>query len=323
MTRALVTGGAGFIGASVATALVERGVEVDIVDLISPRDFDATMRSLEASGRARIHDIDLMEPAALDAIAGEFDYIYHLAAILGTQNVLEQPYRTLRENMVLLDNVISFARRQAKLARLIFTSTSEVYAGSVLHLNPPFPTPENIPLALPPLQTPRTSYMLSKLFGEAMLIHAGVPYTIVRPHNIYGPRMGMSHVVPQLLQKAHRAPENGSLGVLSPSHTRTFCYVDDAVEMLVRLIQCEAAANKTINLGSEGPEHTMREVGEIVASVVGKNLDVVEGAMTPGSPVRRVPDMTLMTELTGYRAKVPLTEGVHRTYAWYRQHVFH
>src|SRR5690606_35207656 len=98
-----------------------------------------------------------------------------------------------------------------------------------------------------PLQTPRTSYMLSKLFGEAMLIHAGVPYTIVRPHNIYGPRMGMSHVVPQLLQKAHRAPENGSLGVLSPSHTRTFCYVDDAVEMLVRLIQCEAAANKTIN----------------------------------------------------------------------------
>src|SRR5262249_28677531 len=158
---------------------------------------------------------------------------------------------------------------------LLFTSTSEVYAGSAFHLDPPFPTPEDTLLALPPLSEPRTSYMLSKIYGEAMLMHAGVPYTVVRPHNVYGPRMGLAHVVPQLLEKAHWSSDGGAIEVFSPDHMRTFCYIDDAVEMLVRLLESDVSVGQTVNLGVETPEYTMRQVAEICVATVGRQLSLI------------------------------------------------
>jgi nucleoside-diphosphate-sugar epimerase len=283
---------------------------------------DATLRELVTSGRARFHQVDLLAPGALDDFGEDYDIVVHLAAILGVNNVLERPYRTLRDNVLAHEVAIAFGRRQRNLGRLLFTSTSEVYAGSVLYFDPPFPTPEDTPLALPTLAEPRTSYMLSKIYGEAMLIHSGLPYTIVRPHNVYGPRMGLSHVIPQLLEKAHKASDDGSIEVFSPNHLRTFCFIDDAVEMLMRLLQTEAARNQVVNLGAEGPEYTMRQVGEVVASAVGKRLRLVEKPPAPGSPVRRAPRMARMMALTGYAAQTSLGAGVRQTYAWYKKNVF-
>lgn len=320
--KVLFTGGAGFIGAKLAAALVQDGYELDIVDNLSRGSSDATLQGLLSNGHVRFHHIDLIAPDALCEFSDDYDFVIHFAAILGVQNVLERPYQTLRDNVLVHEAAIAFANRQQRLNRLLFTSTSEVYAGSVLHMDPPFPTPEDTPLALPALTEPRTSYMLSKIYGEAMLAHAGAPYTIVRPHNVYGPRMGMAHVVPQLLEKAHRAPDGGSIEVFSPDHRRTFCFIDDAVEMLKRLLRSEAAHNQTVNLGAEGPEFTMREVAEVVVAAVGKTLELDEKPPTPGSPVRRAPRMARMAELTGYSAQTALQEGVRRTYEWYREHVF-
>jgi nucleoside-diphosphate-sugar epimerase len=320
--KVLLTGGAGFIGAGLAAALLRDGFTLDIVDNLSRGVNDATFQELLASGRVHFHHVDLLAAGALDDFGHDFDAVIHLAAILGVHNVLERPYQTLRDNMLVHEAAIAFARRQLKLKRLLFTSTSEVYAGSVLYLDPPFPTPEDTPLALPALIEPRTSYMLSKIYGEAMLIHSGLPYTIVRPHNVYGPRMGMSHVIPQLLEKAHKASDGGSIEVFSPDHKRTFCFIDDAVEMLMRLLQTEAARNQVVNLGSEAPEYTMRQVGEIVASAVGKELRLDEKPAAPGSPVRRAPSMARMMALTGYAAQTPLVAGVRQTYAWYSENVF-
>src|SRR5262249_43515107 len=145
------------------------------------------------------------DPAAVKQLPNDYSLIFHLAAVLGVQNVLDRPYETLRDNVALLDRVVELARRQHALERFVFTSTSEVYAGSLLHLNMPVPTPEDFPLALPALDHPRTSYMLSKVYGEALVVHSGLPFTVLRPHNIYGPRMGLLHVIPQLLEKAHLA----------------------------------------------------------------------------------------------------------------------
>ena len=160
---------------------------------------------------------DLRASDALADLGSDYTHVFHLAAIVGVGHVLERPYATLRDNVRLLDVVLDFARRQSALARFLFASTSEVYAGSLEHLDMPVPTPEDTPLALPSLAHPRTSYMLSKLYGEALVRHGGVPFTIFRPHNVYGPRMGLSHVVPQLLEKAHRAPDGGTLEVFSSS----------------------------------------------------------------------------------------------------------
>ena len=104
-------------------------------------------------------------------------------------------------NIRMLQNVISLARRQSNLNRLLFASTSEVYAGTLEKYGLEIPTVEGANIVLSDLSSPRTTYMLSKIVGEVMCQHSGVPFTIFRPHNIYGPRMGMAHVIPELLMK--------------------------------------------------------------------------------------------------------------------------
>jgi nucleoside-diphosphate-sugar epimerase len=163
--------------------------------------------------------------------------------------------------------------------------------------------------------------MLSKLYGEAMCRHAGVPFTCVRPHNVYGPRMGLAHVIPELLQRAHDASD-GRLEVFSVEHRRTFCYVDDAVEMIARALESPRCEGATLNVGTQAPEVTIGELAALIVSVVGKKLEIVPGPTTPGSPERRCPDMSRTAELTGYTSRVALEDGVRRTYEAYRETVF-
>lgn len=320
MTKVLVTGGAGFIGTHLAWRLVEQSCRVDLVDDFSRGAHDDVVTALADSGSVRLFERDLRVGGALDDADDDYDLIVHLAAIVGVANVAARPYAVLRDNVALTQQALELAQRQSSLTRFVFASTSEVYAGTLEHFELPIPTPESAPLALPDLDRPRTTYMLSKIYGEAMCHCASLPFTIVRPHNVYGPRMGMQHVIPELLQRAHRS--DGRLEVFSVDHRRTFCFVEDAVEMILRAAWSPACEGETLNVGSQEPEVTIGELAELVVAVVGKELEVVPREPTPGSPERRCPDMSKMIELTGYRAQVPLEEGVRRTYEAYRAHVF-
>jgi nucleoside-diphosphate-sugar epimerase len=322
VSKIVITGGAGFLGERIASALLADGNEVHIVDNLSRGQNDQALTALAATGRARIVQEDLRAPNAFSSLPSDYDFIVHLAAILGVQNVLARPYDTLQDNVLMHQAAIRFAGRQKLLKRFVFASTSEVYAGSLRRGDLPVPTPEDVTLTLTPLYEPRSSYMLSKIYGEAMLLHSGLPFSIVRPHNIYGPRMGMAHVIPQLLEKAHKAQPHSFIEVFSIDHRRSFCFVNDAVEMIKRVLDAPAALNQVLNLGAGGPEVTVRRVAEIVISTVGKPLAIRPMPPTPGSPARRAPQMTRMTEATGYTARIGLEEGIKRTYDWYRHHVF-
>jgi len=177
-------------------------------------------------------------------------------------------------------------------------------------------------VALPDLAQSRASYLLSKLYGEALCHHAGVPVTIVRPYNVYGPRMGMAHVVPELLQRAERTPDGGAMTVYSTGHRRAFCYVSDAVELIVRLALAEDALGGVYNVGNQAEEVAIGQLAELVAAAVGRRIAIEAGPDTPGSPARRCPDMTRTGAVTGYEARVPLAEGLRKTYDWYRERVF-
>jgi nucleoside-diphosphate-sugar epimerase len=321
VSRALVTGGCGFIGSHLARRLLADGWEVDLLDDFSRGAHDADLRALLETPGVRLVERDLREPGALDGL-GPYALVFHLAAILGVANVLERPYETLRDNTALLVSVLEWARGQATPPRLVFTSTSEVYAGTLDQGNLPVPTPEDVPIVVPPRERPRTSYMLSKLYGEALCLSAGVPVTIVRPHNFYGPRMGMSHVIPELLGRAHAAPEGGTLEVYSVEHRRTFCYIDDAVELVLRAALSPEGEGRVLNAGAEEPEWAIGAVAELVCRAVGKRLAIVPLPATPGSPIRRAPDLTEMRALTGYTPAVGLEDGIRRTYDWYRANVF-
>lgn len=320
--KVLVTGGAGFVGGHLAAALLDGGAEVTLVDNFARGVQDATFQRLLARPGIRAQEADLLSPGFADAVDRDFDAIFHLAAIIGVRHVLERPYDVLADNAAMTVHAIEAARRQHSLRRVVFSSTSEIYAGSLVHLpSMAVPTPETTPIALTDLAAPRTSYMLSKAFGEALFHHSGLPATSVRLHNIYGPRMGMSHVIPELLHKAWRASDGEELPVANLGHRRTFCYVADAVRMLVAIVGA-ATTGEVLNVGNSSPEVTIGEVAETVVSVVGRRVRVVAGPDTPGSPARRCPDVSRLTALTGVVGTTSLVDGIRATYEWYREHAF-
>lgn len=320
--KVLITGGAGFIGYHLATKLVNEGNEIVIVDNFSRAVEDSFLRELTNSGKVTLLSVNLLDKEQIKYLNTDFDYIYHLAAIIGVQNVLNHSYEVLWKNVDLLINMIEFARRQKALKRFIFASTSEIYAGTLQFYGLAIPTPETTPLTITPLEHPRTSYMLSKIYGEALLNQSGIPYTIIRPHNFYGPRMGLSHVIPELLKKAYFSSDGDKLEVFSVNHRRTFCYISDALEIICRLAETEKSLGRAFNIGNESPEVEIMEVAKTILKVTGKKLEIIPMPATPGSPSRRCPSMEKTFNCVGYRGTVTLEQGIQKTFSWYKTNIF-
>ncbi len=322
MNRALITGGLGFIGQHLAARLLAEGFDVHVVDNAQRGSVDAAVEALRAHPHYRLTIGNVADPAVLGMLGDGCTHIFHLAAVVGVRNVVQQPYRVLAGSVTALSALLDWARAQPSLRRFVFPSTSEVYAGTLAAFGMAVPTPESTPLAIADPGQPRTAYMLSKIYGEALCRSAGVPFTIVRPHNVYGPRMGMAHVVPELLARAWQAPLFGELTVYSRDHRRTFCYVDDAVELMLRLALAPAALGGTFNVGRTAEEVSISGLAKLVAETVGRPLRLVPGPDTAGSPIRRQPDIGLAVAATGFIPQVTLRDGLERTFRWYRHHVF-
>ena len=314
--KILITGGTGFIGCQLAKALTNKGVEVDLLDLYEPSRHDTEFASLMNSELVRFFKLDLMNNEELSKLEKNYTIIVHLAALLGVQNVIDSPDKTLDANVQMTTNILKFGRQNPKLKKFLFASTSEVYAGTLRNGTLRIPTPENTTLILPPLHEPRTSYMLSKIYGEALCAQSRLPYTIIRPHNVYGPRMGNRHVIPQLLKKACETKES-YLEVFSVEHTRTFCFITDAVEMIVELLATPNSVGKTFNIGTEKPEVPIKEVAQIIIDQIGKPLTIKPMPATEGSPERRAPDMSACFAVTNFSSKVSLEQGIAKCLEWY------
>ena len=320
--RILITGGAGFIGFHLARHLKSAGHEVCLVDNHVRGVRDSDFLELISDSQVASVEIDLLDSSETMSLGEDFDVIFHLAAIIGVRHVQERPYDVLVHNTRMLENVISLVQIQQPSCRLLFASTSEIYAGTLKNFGLSIPTSEDAPLTVTALDLPRTSYMLSKIMGEAMVQHSGVPFTIFRPHNIYGSRMGLAHVIPEQLKNAFDAAPGDAIPVFSPEHKRAFCFVDDAVEMLARMAFNEGCQGTTLNLGAQTPEVSIRELAQMCVEISGKTLTLDELPPTPGSPERRAPDMRATAKLLDYEAKVSLRDGIERTWNWYRKNVF-
>ena len=320
--KVLITGGAGFIGYHLTNEFLSQGYDVTIVDNFSRGVQDSFLLALEKDHGVKFISADLMDDSNYDKLDKDFDYIVHLAAIIGVQNVINRPYDVLRLNVELLIKMIAYAKDQKNLKRFLFASTSEIYAGTLEFYDMEIPTPETTPLTITPLESPRTSYMLSKIYGEALLRQSGLKYTIFRPHNFYGPRMGMSHVIPEQLKKAYFSEDGAQIDVFSVNHKRTFCYISDAVRMIRLIAESDKTVGEAFNIGNERPEVTIQQVAETVLKVVGKPLTINPKPATLGSPERRCPSMKKMKEFTGYEGKVSLEEGIQKTFDWYKKNIF-
>jgi nucleoside-diphosphate-sugar epimerase len=203
MKKILITGGAGFIGFHLSKKFLKEGYKVDIVDNLKRGIIDFDLKNILTNQNINFINSNLLK-VNLNNWSNDYDKIFHLAAIIGVKHVKKNPYNVLTQNVNLLDNVIKIALKQKKLSKFIFFSTSEVYAGTLKSYGLKFPTPENTKLTVSDLFSDRTSYMMSKIYGELMCnLNKNLPHVNIRPHNFYGPRMGFSHVIPELMKKIY------------------------------------------------------------------------------------------------------------------------
>lgn len=321
--RVLIAGGAGFLGFHLARRLLVDEYEVDLLDNFARGVQDSDLNSLvDRFSNARLLRADFLSIEDVKNVSNDYRYIFNMAAIVGVKHVMSSPYKVLVDNLNLAHHLIEIGKRQKNLERFFFPSTSEVNSGTLEYFDLPIPTPEDYPLTISNLKRPRTSYMLSKIVGECLCHYSDLPFTIFRPHNIYGPRMGMSHVIPEQLKKAFYANTGDKILVASPDHTRCFCFVDDAIEQLIRMMKESRAVGETLNLGAQDPEVTILETAKICHATTGKKVSILEEIPSPGSPRRRSPDMSKTFSIIGGQSQIGLSEGIQYTYKWYLDNVF-
>ena len=158
--------------------------------------------------------------------------------------------------------------------------------------------------------------MMSKIYGEAMCYHSKIPFTIIRPHNIYGPRMGRAHVIPELFIKIQHSKKR-ILKVYSPNHKRTFCYIDDAINMIINLSKSKLSKNKTFNVGVDTNEIKIIDLAKLILVILKKKLKILPMQITQGSPYRRCPSMNKYRRLTNKVKFTSLRVGLKNTLEWY------
>ena len=323
MSKILITGGAGFIGYFLAKELSRKSDnDITIVDNLSRGKLDVEMQNLLSKKNIHFFQGDMTDETFFSQLAGDYEYIYHLAAIIGVQNVLSNPDKVLHTNAMSTINIFEFAKSCKNIKKVFFSSTSEVYAGTFKHFSAGVPTDENVPLALEDISSERTTYALSKLYGEAASFayakKHNIPVIIGRYHNIYGPRMGYAHVIPEMFLKISKS---NKIGVASSAHTRAFCFIDDAVEFTIRICESVKAANEVINIGNSKEEISIMNLVIMIANIMGKRVTIENRPDTLGSPKRRCPNTLKIERLTRYAPKVPLGEGIRKTYNWYKEKI--
>ncbi|KAA8960186.1 NAD(P)-dependent oxidoreductase [Mycobacterium sp.] len=319
MSNVVVTGGYGFIGSHLVSALLDRGDRVTVFDSAkNTRD-----RSIDFDRHANFRFVqgDVTDPTALqDALTPGVDTVFHLAAVVGVRNYLNDPLRVLDVNVTGTRNVLELSRRHG--TRVVFASTSEIFGKNP---NPPFA--EDDDRVLGSTRTARWSYSTSKAMAEHLVfaMHAahGLPVTVVRYFNVYGPRQNPIFVISQSI---HRVL-NGRRPLLydSGEQTRCFTYVDDAVAGTVLAADSSAAIGQAFNIGSM-TETTVGAVLDLIVKIADVDAvsgpEVIDTAARYGDRyediLRRIPDSTKAQRELGWRLQVDVEEGIRRTIDWAR-----
>lgn len=312
MTRAVVTGGCGFMGSHLAEALISRGDDVTVFDTEAPPDHLGMIRD-----HARHVVGDIREPYRVaQAITADVDVVYHLASVVGVDQYLARPLDVIDTNFTGTRNVLDLALRAD--ATVVLASTSEVFGK-----NPRVPWPEDADRVLGPTTTDRWTYSSSKALAEhvtfAFARQHRLAATIVRYFNIYGPRQRPAFVISR---SVHRAL-NGIPPVVydGGTQTRCFSYVDDAVDATVRAATEPRAAGEVFNIGSTA-ETTVAEAIALVAELTGfgpeaTEVDTGEQLSTAYEDLpRRVPDTAKARAVLDWTCDTPLRAGLAKTIGW-------
>lgn len=305
--RILVTGGAGFLGSRLCERLVEDGHDVICLD-----NFFTSQKSnvVHLLGRPNFELIrhDITSPIWL-----EVDEIYNLACPAAPGHYQYNPIKTVKTSVLGVINMLGMAKRCP--AKILQASTSEVYGDPEVH-----PQPESYRGNVNPIG-PRACYDEGKRAAETLLMDYHrmnrVRIRIARIFNTYGPRMHPfdGRVVSNFIRQALAGEDLTVFG--DGSQTRSFCYRDDLVEGLIRLMNAPDDVTGPINLGNPR-EFTIRELAELVMELTGSTRQIVFKSLPADDPTRRKPDISLATQKLDWSPTVDLNDGLEQTIAWFR-----
>ncbi|HIG87354.1 MAG TPA: SDR family oxidoreductase [Planctomycetes bacterium] len=310
MKRILVTGGAGFLGSHLCERFVGEGHEVLCMDNLVTGDL-ANIESLMPTKNFHFIHQDVTE---FIHVSGRLDVIMHFASPASPIDYLELPIQTLKVGSLGTHKVLGLAK--AKGARLLIASTSECYGDPLVH-----PQSEEYWGNVNPVG-PRGVYDEAKRFAEAMTMayhrFHQVETRIVRIFNTYGPRMRLNdgRALPAFMSQALRGQDVTVFG--DGSQTRSFCYVDDLVEGIVRLLWSDESL--PVNIGNPS-EITIKEFAERVIELTGSKSKLVYSDLPEDDPKVRQPDITKARKLLGWEPQIDLASGLARTLSFFQERV--
>ncbi|PZC45854.1 MAG: dTDP-glucose 4,6-dehydratase [Chloroflexi bacterium] len=317
--RALVTGGAGFLGSHLCERLLAEGYEVVCLDNLLTGDAKNVLH-LQADDRFTFHKADVTEPLNEDVTP---DIIFHLASLASPVHYSTYPIETLRVGSLGADNVLELARRGG--ATVVFSSTSEVYGDPEIN-----PQPESYWGNVNPVG-PRSMYDEAKRYSEALAVafyrHYGVDVRLARIFNTYGSRMRLDdgRVLPNFMVQALTGKPLTVYG--DGSQTRSLCFVDDLVEGLLRAAHWQSKLTKgqpqtgeplIVNLGNPD-EATVLQLAQEIIAVTGSDSTIDYKPLPGDDPQVRCPDITRAKKILGWEPKVPRSEGLRRVVPYFKE----
>lgn len=308
-----ITGGAGFIGSTLASLLYTDN-DVVIFDNLSRN----TMKhgGLGSQPRVRFVEGDILDyQAIVEAMRGA-DLVVHAAAIAGIDTVIKSPVRTMEVNMLGTANMLRAAQANRITDRVIDFSTSEVFGSMAYRVS------ENMQTVAGSAGEARWVYAVSKLAGEH-LAHAyhrehGLPVVTLRPFNVYGPGQTGEGALQIFIR---RALKNEPITIYGDgTQIRAWCYVDDMVDGLMRSLENPRAIGESFNIGNARAVTTVFGLAETVCRVLGSRSEILFKDPLSADIELRIPETRKAEQLLGFKAKVDLEEGIRRTAEWYKTH---
>jgi UDP-glucose 4-epimerase len=313
--RILITGGAGFIGTTLARRLVDRN-QVTAVDNLHRDALSGT--DLVEHHNFELHQGDVLDADVIAELARGATHIVHCAGIAGVDTVLESPVRTMRVNLIGTYNVLEAAlATRDTLERFVEFSTSEVFGTHAINAR------EGNVTTIGSVGEARWTYAVSKLAGEH-LAHAyhdelRLPTVTVRPFNVYGPGQIGGGAIRAFIETALAG---GDLTIHGDgSQIRAWCYVDDMVEAVLLSLELPDAVGQSFNIGNARSTVTIYDLAQRIKRLTGCPGEIVFQPLHYADVEIRMPNVQKARELLGFEARVDLDEGLERTIAWYRAQI--
>ena len=309
----LITGGAGFIGSTLAARLVDEN-RVTIFDNFQRDAFSRT--GLGDHPNVSVVKGDILDEHATTDVAVGHTHVVHCAAIAGIDTVSRSPVTTMSVNMIGSANVLAAAERANTCERVVCFSTSEIFGRRAFRVT------EDDEARIGAVGEPRWTYAVSKLAEEHLALayfaeHA-LPVTVVRPFNVYGPGQVGEGAMRIFIERALAGEPLIVHG--DGSQIRAWCYVDDMVRSVLTALEHPAAVGESFNIGNARATATMTALANAVVRITGSSSPIEFHARSGADVDLRVPATDKASDLIGFTAEVDLDEGIDRTATWVREH---